>query len=80
MHHTPLFHSDKAAAFLLRWGPAFANVFQGPPDSFCVDTHVFSGAHSKREIAECQSNMQKKPYGRAKYRIVVKLKKKEPSN
>lgn len=72
MHHTPLFYSDSAAQFLLCSGPVYANVFVN--EDFNMGTHIFSGAHQTEQTANRRPNMNRKFYGRAKYRLVIRLK------
>lgn len=67
----PLFYSDKTAAFMLKNGPAYINIF--PYQKEFGPTHLPGSAHQLRGTA----NKFSKPSrfcGPPAYRIVVRLK------
>jgi hypothetical protein len=66
-----LFYSDRSAAFLLKNGPAYFNIF--PTTARFAPTHLPGAAHQTRETAD-KYVRPSRFVKTAAYRIVVRLK------
>lgn len=74
-HHQPLFYNDEHCQRLLKEAPRIFNIFIHEHEYSNEVAHIASGAFSRRERAEIT---QKSRFnGKARYRIVVRLKTRE---